>query len=188
MLDREEAARALQEIQEIKGRTATWNIYRETGPYLVLWGVIWMVANGINEFLPQVAGIAWLVLILAGSAGSIALTTRKTRRQRAAGISGSPYTWHWGAAYAVLFGYFIAAQLVLPALSPRQFSAWMSLFWGFVYMFAGVWRAWRLFAIGLVTALLVLFGYAELDRFYFLWIGAVGGGALVAGGLWLRRL
>ena len=189
MLDRDEAARALQEIQDVRGRTVTWNRYRETGPYLVLWGLVWLVANGITEFLPAFSGIGWLVLIGLGSAGSIALVSRKRRRQRSACLEdATAYTWHWGAAYAVVFGYFIAAQLVLPALSPRQFSAWMSMFWGFVYMFAGVWRAWRLFAIGVATTLLVLFGYFELDRYYFLWIGVVGGGALIAGGLWLRRL
>jgi hypothetical protein len=189
MLDRDEAARALQEIQEVRGRTVTWNRYRETGPYLVLWGLVWLVANGITEFLPAFSGIGWLVMVAVGSVGSILLTSRKQRRQRRAGLTdASPYTWHWGAAYAVILAYFIAAQLVLPALNARQVSAWMSMSWGFIYMFAGVWRAWRLFAIGLATTLLVLFGYFELEHYYFLWIGAVGGGALIAGGLWLRRL
>jgi hypothetical protein len=188
MVDRDEAVRALQEIQEVRGRTDTWNRYRETGPYLVLWGIVWVVGNGISEFLPALSGIAWLALIGAGSVGSIVLTTRKQRRQCDTLRTGAaPYTWHWGAAYGVIMAYFIASQLVLPALSARQFSAWMTMFWGFAYMFAGVWRAWRLFAIGLATTLLVLFGYFELDRYYFLWIGVVGGGGLIAGGLWLRR-
>jgi len=189
MVDRDEAARALQEIQEVRSRMVTWNRYRETGPYLILWGVVWMVANGITEFRPDLSGIAWLALTVAGSVGSVVLATRRSRRQCAApDADAAPYTWHWGAAYGVVFAYFIAAQLVLPALNPRQLSAWMSLFWGFVYMFAGVWRTWRLFAIGSATAALVLFGYFELDRWYFLWIGLVGGGALIAGGLWLRRI
>ena len=87
----------------------------------------------------------------------------------------------------MLIAFFIATELVLPNLSPRQNSAYLSLFWAFAYMFAGVWRAWRLFTIGLVTALLILFGYFELQEHYFLWMGVVGGGALLAGGLWLRR-
>jgi hypothetical protein len=46
----------------------------------------------------------------------------------------------------------------------------------------------RLFTIGAVTAAAIVFGYLVLQEHYFLWMGLVAGGGLIAGGLWLRKL
>src|SRR5580658_1361527 len=50
------------------------------------------------------------------------------------------------------------------------------------------WLGWRLFMIGLAATLLILLGYYGIHSHYFLYMGCVSGGALMAGGLWLRRL
>jgi hypothetical protein len=52
----------------------------------------------------------------------------------------------------------------------------------------GAWIGWRLFAIGLAATLLILFGYYGVHDHYFLYMGCVSGGALMAGGVWLRHL
>ena len=37
-----------------------------------------------------------------------------------------------------------------------------------------------------LVAMLILAGYFGLKDYYFIWLGVVGGCALIAGGLWLR--
>ena len=84
--------------------------------------------------------------------------------------------------------YFPAMYAVLGPLSARQANAFVSLAWAFGYMIAGAWVGWRLFAIGAVAAAAVVFGYQSVAQHYYLWMAACGGGALIAGGLWLRKI
>jgi hypothetical protein len=53
-------------------------------------------------------------------------------------------------------------------------------------MCGGIWIGWRLFAIGLFTAAMILIGYFYIGGWYDLWMGVFAGGSLIAGGLWLR--
>jgi hypothetical protein len=69
-----------------------------------------------------------------------------------------------------------------------QINAFISLFWTFAYMVAGIWIGWRLAAIGLVASAAILFAYVALEQHYFLVAGLAGGGSLILGGLWLRRV
>jgi hypothetical protein len=55
-------------------------------------------------------------------------------------------------------------------------------------MAIGAWIGWRLFIIGLAATLLILLGYYGVHSHFFLYIGCVSGGALMAGGMWLRKL
>ena len=87
-----------------------------------------------------------------------------------------------------LCGYFPAMYAVLGPLAAREANAFVSLFWAFAYMFAGAWIGWRLFAIGAVAAAAVVFGYLNVDQHYYLWMAACGGGPLIVGGLWLRKI
>jgi hypothetical protein len=84
--------------------------------------------------------------------------------------------------------YFPAMYAVLGALSARQANAFISLTWAFAYMIAGASVGWRLFAIGSIAAAAVVFGYLSIEQHYYLWMAACGGGALIAGGLWLRKI
>jgi hypothetical protein len=45
---------------------------------------------------------------------------------------------------------------------------------------------WRLVVIGAALTALSLFGYYEVHQYYLAYMGVVGGGALIASGLWLR--
>ncbi len=88
---------------------------------------------------------------------------------------------------AIGFGFFFSMAAVTAPLSARQVDAFISLFFAFAYAIGGVWGGWRLMAIGLVAAAGILFGYFALHQHFYLWMGVVGGGALLAGGLWLRK-
>ena len=188
----EEAKAQLDTIDMAGARVKTVRFYAEFAPFLLLWGVIWMVANVVSELRPAYGNGVWSVGVVLGFAMTIFFTIRNARRWRFL----HPESRAQGRAIgrrAVLLGitlwaYFPAMSALMGPLSPRQNNAFISITWAFVYMITGAFIGWRIFAIGLVTAAAILFGYLFLQSHFFLWMGLVGGGSLIAGGLWLRKI
>jgi hypothetical protein len=58
------------------------------------------------------------------------------------------------------------------------------------YAIMGLWRGTRFLVTGVAVTLLTLFGFFYLRDFalFCYWMAAVGGGALVLAGLWLRKV
>jgi len=189
-IDKSEAALALAAIEAAGARSTRLQRYRRFAPFLILWGVIWLVANTVSDLAPVHSGSVWLALTLVGTAASYWLGSR----QHAAVAQGdTPRTrldqgWRWMLCLFVVFAFQVTAIAVLPPADGRQQNTFFSMFWTFLYMAIGAWTGWRLFAIGLTATLLVLAGYYGVHSHYFLYMGCVSGGALIAGGLWLRRL
>jgi hypothetical protein len=189
---RDEAARALAEIGQAGGKMRRLGLYADMAPNFILWGLIWFAENLISEFRPDLANLAWpLGTLLIGAPLTLYFTIRHARRSgaliRQAG--GDPKT--LGNRMALLgviaWAFFAALMAVTAPLSGRQVDAFISLFFAFAYAIGGVWGGWRLIAIGAVAAAGILFGYFAMQQHFYLWMGVVGGGALFAGGLWLRK-
>jgi hypothetical protein len=189
-INKDDAALALATIDAAGARSSQLQRYRRFAPYLILWGGIWLVANTVSDLAPAQSGSVWLVLSALGTAASFWLGTRqhspaavrdttRTRQQQG---------WRWLLFFLVIVAFQISVLAVLPPLDGRQQDTFFSIFWTFLYMGVGVWLGWRLFTIGLAATLLILLGYYGVHSHYFLYMGCVSGGALIAGGLWLRRL
>lgn len=188
---RDEAARALEEIGQAGGRMHRLSLYADLAPMLMLWGLLWFVANLVTEFRPALSGRTWLAAMAIGFPLTLWGTVRHARRAgaRIRQAGGDPKA--LGTRMALLgvvgWGFFASIYAITLPVGPRQGNAFISLFVAFAYALGGVWGGWRLMAIGVATAAAVLFGYFELQQHFFLWMGVVGGGALLAGGLWLRK-
>jgi len=191
-VSREEARAALDAMDATRARVETVRFYAEFAPYLILWGVIWLVANAVSELLPAYGSATWLAGTALGVLLTVLFTIRNARRwqcmrpsERAAGRAIG--------RRAVLLGitlwvYFPAMTALLGPFSGRQTNAFISITWAFIYMVTGAFSGWRIFAIGLATAAAVMFGYLTIDAHFQLWMAFVGGGSLIAGGLWLRKI
>jgi hypothetical protein len=158
---------------------------------LILWGVIWLLANSVSDFVPSHSGNVWLSLALLGATASFWLGSRQRAVFDEHSSSSRPRPgqgWRWVLCFLVMVGFQVAAIAVLWPADERQQDTFFSMFYTFLYMAIGAWAGWRLFAIGLVATLLILLGYYGVHSHYFLYMGCVSGGALIAGGLWLRRL
>ena len=189
---RDEAAQALDEIGRAGGKVRRLSFYADMAPNFILWGVIWLVANLVTEFRPDLSGRAWTVgTLIIGAPLTLYFTIRHARRSgarmRQAGVDPKQL----GSKYALLgviaWAFFASIIAVTAPLNARQVDAFISLFFAFAYAIGGVWGGWRLIAIGGTAAAGILFGYFFLEQHFYLWMGLVGGGALFAGGLWLRK-
>ncbi len=183
-VNKADAALALEEIAVTHTRTITLRRYRAAAPYFIVWGVVWLVANGATDFSPRHTSVVWATAVLLGVIASAWMNLRSA----ATAPNAKRVRWHGAAGFAVAVGYFAVLGVVLTPLTARQENAVISLFWAFLYMFVGIWNGWKIFAVGLATSALILIGYFVVTAHYSLWMGVVAGGALVLGGLWIRRI
>jgi len=193
VISREEAAKALNEIESVNKRTASMQYYRHLAPHLILWGFIWLVANTVTELLPEKSASVWNGLAWAGAATSMWIGYRSKHRQShllAATLADD----HGPRGLRILFtmlailGFFIATFSILPRLDIKQANAYISLFWGTYYVVAGIWTGIRMLVVGILIAASILFAYFGIPQHYFLWMGLVTGSLLILGGIWLRRI
>jgi hypothetical protein len=189
-IKKSEAAVALTAIEAAGARSTQLQRYRRFAPFLVLWGIIWLLANGASELAPYHSGTAWLSLSLLGAGVSFWLGRRQhTAFDVDSAASARPGQGRrWALCFLVVVAFLTAAIAVLSPVDARQEDTFISMFWTFLYMAIGAWTGRRLFTIGLLATLLILLGYYGVHNHYFLYMGCVSGGALIAGGLWLRRL
>jgi hypothetical protein len=190
-ISQQEASEALSAIHSADQRVLQVRSYRYAAPFLILWGVIWAIANTASDISNIAGSRAWIIGSVVGAVLTVWFVIRIILERRRAGDS-QDHRRLTGSRFALMgiatWLYFPVMLLVLGPLTARQGNAFASLFWAFAYMFAGAWLGLRLFLIGLVTALAITAGFLFVHEHYFLWMAAFGGGSLIVGGLWLRKI
>lgn len=184
----EEAAQALADINRASERVAKRIGYNHGAPYFILWGLIWLVANTVTHFRPDLSGLAWGIGVTTGMLVSTGMGVMQSRNAKAE--PGSRFDPRMGRRIGftcvILLAFMACLTWLANPQSSREVNVIISIFFPFIYMAAGVWAGWRLFAIGLVTAIAILVGYAFVQAYFGLWMGVFAGGSLIAGGVWLR--
>jgi len=180
-----EAEEALAAIQTIVQKTR--RAISSSGSYifLIVWGVIWLLGFLGSQFLPaEFAGYAWMVLDTLGGVLSAVIGIRMGRSVR----STSPATTgkRIGLFWLLLFIYVLATVAVSWPADMKQMTMYIILFvmvgWlamGLLLSFASIWP-------GLVLTALALVGYFLLPGLFYLWMAILGGGGMIALGLYIR--
>jgi len=178
-LTQNDAAEALRLVDEAEQRSAVLRGYQSAAPHLILWaGVVYAGAYAFGYFRPFQAGLAWAVLIPAAVIGD-ALIARRDR--------GRVY---WGPFLGLVATFFVfigATAAVMQPHDPRQMAAFVPLVVAAAYVAFGIAVGRRLMFTGIALGALTLVGFFALPSIFMLWMAAVGGGALVLGGIWLRQ-
>ncbi|MFT3907020.1 MAG: hypothetical protein QM718_11995 [Steroidobacteraceae bacterium] len=185
LITKEQATVALAEAGAADERARTLTRYRHFAPHAILWGAIWLIANTISDLYPAWASRAWMTLLIAGVGGGFWIGVRAGRAQRAEGQAGQG--WRWLLSMLVLFGFLFAGLAVLAPNNGAQAGTFISLFFAAAYMMYGIWSGWKVLLLGGVMAAALLIGYFAMQSHYQLWMGAVAGGCMIVGGLWMRQ-
>jgi hypothetical protein len=185
---RDEAAQALDDISKASDRVVRLKGYHHGAPHFIVWGVVWLFANTITQFWPEYARYAWPAGILTGAVTSIAIAFFQTRHVKpgAASSIDKRTGQRIGMTSGIMFLFIFCLINIAQPDSNRETNAMISILFPFLYMCAGIWAGWRLFAIGLVTAVAIMFGFFYVKDWFDLWMGIFAGGSLIAGGIWLR--
>jgi len=86
----------------------------------------------------------------------------------------------------IVFGMF--TQWLLGATQWREISVFWAVLVMTSWIVAGMWIGRFFILSGAFVVLVVLADYAWGGAWFNLWLGTVGGGAMVLGGVWLRRV
>jgi hypothetical protein len=180
----QEAADALRDIARTEHHASILRGYERGAPHLILWGLIWVLGYGTCDLAPALANPAWLTLDIVGIIGSFLIG-------RAAAVNKSCTSARYGLRFAALgitiLAFIVATYYILQPHDLAQFGAFPALFVALMYSVIGIWRGSRWAVAGIVLGLCTVAGYAFFNEHFMLWMAVVGGGTLVATGLWLRR-
>jgi hypothetical protein len=180
-----EAEEALAAIQKMTQKTR--HSIASSGAYifLIVTGIIWLVGYLSTQFLAgSIVAYIWIGMSLLGSAVAILLGNRMGRRVRSQTFDAS-------AKRAIIFWillvfYAIAVIAIARPTDGKQITMFIILFimigqlsMGLLLSFASVWWALPITALALA-------GYFLLPDIFYLWMGVLGGGGMIALGLYIR--
>jgi len=180
-----EAEEALAAIRTVTQKTRRSIASGGTYITLIVTGIIWLIGFTCTQFLPpEIIGYIWTGLsILGGTLGTILGFRAGTRvRSPATAPIVRRVILFW--LFLILFG--LATIAVARPTDGKQAALLIILFimlgqlsMGLVFSFSSVWWA-------LPVAALALIGYYLLPGFFYLWMAILGGGGMVALGLYIR--
>ena len=180
-----EAEEALAAIQAMAQRTRHSVASGGTCITLIVTGIVWLVGFACTQFLPPpFVGYIWIGLSILGTALGAVLGFRMGKRVRSPATA--PMAKRVGLFWLFLVLYSIAVIVVARPADGKQATMFVILFimlgqlaMGLLFSFRSVW--WTL----PVTAL-ALVGYYLLPGIFYLWMAVLGGGGMVALGLYIR--
>ena len=179
-VSRAEASAALADVDVAQSRSAQLRGYQSAAPHLIIWGIAWAVGYTATDLAPGWTNAAWLTVVPAGVVADIVVA----RADRPGNGAGAAIAWLLLIFFALVSG----TIAVMQPRDPRQIGAFVPLVVAASYAIVGVMGAPRLLVLAGIIAALTVGGYFALPAHFVLWMAAVGGGSLVLGGLWLRRV
>jgi hypothetical protein len=181
-----EAEQALAAIQAMMQKTR--RVISNSGAYkfLIVWGIIWLLGFLNSQFLPNhTASYVWMGLDILGGMFSAFIGMRMNRGVRSSSpiISGKRIAYFW----LLLFFYCVAAVGVGWPMDSKQFAMYIILFVGVGWMAMGLLLSFASIRWGLALTGLALIGYFLLPGMFHLWMAVLGGGGMIALGIYIRN-
>lgn len=180
-LTQTEAEAALRDVKSAEQRSALLRGYQSASPHLMIWGVVWAIGYTIDYVAPAWQNRGWIALIVLGTTAGI-FASRADRSGERANVG-----WKFFGIFISIFLFISGSMAVMAPTDPRQVGAFIPMIVAVIYATIGVLGAPRMIFAGGAIWALTLIGYFELPAIFSLWMAGVGGGALILGGLWLRR-
>ena len=182
-----EAASALADIERVQRRTAVAAGYDLASPYLIVWGLVWLLGYVGCGMLPVAQwGYAWLPPIMLGSAASAWFGVRTAAR-----ASGTAHRGALGRSLLATIAITVflnCVSLVVGPIPPNSAIVIPALVLGLVYMLTGLATLPRFAWIGTIIFVATMAGFWFARPLLPFWIAGFGGGGLIVGGLWLRKV
>ncbi len=180
-----DAETALHDAGRAGEQSLTLFNYEMASPYLLLWGILWIVAGTIGVISPGNAGLGWLIADTIGIVATGYLVAGNARRfaEDNTRNEGLRYV----ATVAVLTAFITMTFVIFAPVSGVEIQTFITILVAAIYMIMGFWTGYRLSAIGAVLAALVVIAFFYSPAQFPLMVSVLGGGALILGGLWMRR-
>ena len=182
---RNDAATALHDVDSARRHSLTLFQYGFASPFLLLWGVVWIAAGAVAALSPDNAGIGWLVVDIAGLAGTGILIAVQSRRYGEG--TGRSQLFRCLGTGAVVVAFVALTMSVFAPVSNVGALTFITLVVAAAYVIAGCWAGARYAVVGAVLAGVAIGLFHLVPDFVPVVVPFVGGGTLILGGLWMRR-
>jgi hypothetical protein len=181
-----EAEEALAAIQAMMKKTR--RLISSSGAYvfLIVWGAIWLLGFLSSQFLSnQTAGYVWMGLDILGGILSAVVGVRMNRavRTTASTTSGKRIAFFW----LLLFFYCVAAIGIAWPVDGKQLAMFIILFITVGWIAMGLLLSFASVRWGLALLGLSLVSYFLLNDIFFLLMAFLGGGGMIALGIYVRN-
>jgi len=180
-----EAEEALAAIQSVSQKTRRSIANSGAYIFLIITGIIWLVGFLATQFLAgEIVAFIWIGMSILGSALSIPLGNRMSRRVRSP--STATYAKRIGTLWLLLVFYCIATIAIARPTDGKQVTMFIILFimigqlaMGLLLSFSSVWWALPITALALV-------GYFLVPNIFYLWMAILVGGGMILLGLYIH--
>ncbi|HTX91865.1 MAG TPA: hypothetical protein VMC09_11690 [Anaerolineales bacterium] len=180
-----EAEEALAAIQTMAQKTRKSIASGGTYITLIITGLVWLIGFLSTQFLPVgIVAYIWGGLSLTGTIAGIVLGSRMGNRVRSP--STAPMIRRVGLFWLLLAFFALAVIAVARPADGKQATLLVILFlmlgqmaMGLLFSFSSVWWTLPITALALV-------GYFLLPGIFYLWMAILGGGGMIALGLYIR--
>ncbi len=180
-----EAEEALSAIQAVMQKTRRAISSSGAYKFLVIWGIIWLLGFLNSQFLPgKTSGYIWIGLDILGGFVSVLISLTMGRGVRT--IAPTTTGKRIGIFWLLLILYCVVAVSIAWPIDGKQMSMLITLFatlgWlamGLLLSFASAWWGLGLLALSLI-------GYFLLPGIFYLWMAFLGGGGMIALGVYVR--
>ena len=184
-VSKDEASSALQDIEATERRSRTLFGYGLASPYMLMWGALWLIAGTVGAISPAHTGIGWSVVDMVGLVGNACLMIRQAWRcgERSERVRLLRY---FGTG-AVLVAFIGLTFMVFAPVTGIEILMLFTLLVAAGFTIAGCWSGLRYAAVGVALGGLAVGVFVLAPAYLHLIVPFAGGGALILGGLWMRR-
>ena len=180
-----EAEEVLADIQKVTQKTRQSIASGGTYIFLIITGVVWLVGFLATQFLSgEIVTYVWTGMSLLGTVVSIPLGRRLSGRVRGPAVNASARRGF--IFWLLLIFYGMAAIAIAQPTDGKQVTMFIILFimigqqaMGLLLSFSATWWALPITALALA-------GYFLLPDFFYLWMAILGGGGMIALGVYIR--
>lgn len=181
----DEAEEALAAIQKVTQKTRRSIASGGAYVFLIITGIVWLVGFLATQFLSsEIVVYIWVGVSLLGTALSIPLGRRTSGRVHNPSFNATAK--RAGIFWVLLILYGIAAIAIAGPKDGKQATMLIILFimlgqlaMGLLLSFSATWWALPITALALA-------GYFLLPDYFYLWMAVLGGGGMIALGLYIR--
>ena len=184
-VSKDDASSALQDIEATERRSRTLFGYGLASPYFLLWGTLWIVAGAVGAILPAHTAIGWGTVDIVGLFGTACLIVRHAQRSSERGDRMRLF--RYVGSCAALAAFIGLTLIIFAPVKGGEILMLCTLLVATGYAIAGCWLGPRYAVIGVALGGLAIGVFVLAPAYLNLIVPFVGGGALILGGLWMRR-
>lgn len=186
-VSQQDARESLSKAHDVMLQTHRAIASAYASPLLILWGLLWVIAFTSSHFYFDYAFHIFMGMVVAGGIGTAAIRWFFYSNAPVRDTSCQKAGWRMAAFWVLLCVYVVIWLSLFAPFNGMQCNAFISTAAMFAYVVIGLWfNSCFMIVLGLAVTAVTLVGFFILTPYYCLWMAVMGGGVILASGLYVR--